>query len=112
MLCVYDVYLEVAMSLYVFLRVLMTCLHVHCMYGSAYIMYLHTHFICVCEDRRLCLFCVSMPTPGQFHALIQYPDALTATTAKAVSGRGAIYLHFVLYIHVHTHTYMCMYIKE
>ena len=28
---------------------------------------------------------VHVPTPGQFHALIQYPDALTATTAKAVS---------------------------
>ena len=26
-----------------------------------------------------------LSTVGQFHALIQYPDALTATTAKAVS---------------------------
>lgn len=39
---------------------------------------------------NVCLFCAPGPAAGQFHALIQYPDALTATTAKAVSGsRGS-----------------------
>lgn len=29
--------------------------------------------------------CTTLYVAGQFHALIQYPDTLTATTAKAVS---------------------------